>query len=70
VHIFEIKDFIGEPQETDEMKPKWFLIKEIPYDEMWEDDKIWLPRFLKGESIEYDFYFGSDGKIRNWKKIK
>jgi hypothetical protein len=29
------------------MKPEWFNIKNIPYDKMWEDDKIWLPEILK-----------------------
>jgi hypothetical protein len=29
------------------MKPYWFLLNEIPYDKMWEDDKIWLKEVLK-----------------------
>jgi hypothetical protein len=66
VNIFKIHNFIGEPTETEEMKPEWFDISRIPYDEMWEDDRIWIPRMLAGEKIEYNFYFGNDGKIRNY----
>jgi hypothetical protein len=29
------------------MKPEWFDIEKIPYDKMWDDDIIWLPRVLK-----------------------
>ena len=70
VNIFKINKFHWEPTETEEMKPKWFAINEIPYHEMWEDDIIWLPRMLSGEKVEYDFTFGMDGKIKAYKLIK
>ncbi len=70
VYVFKIFDFEWIPKETEEMKPNWFYINEIPYEQMWEDDKIWFPRMLAGEQIEYDFYFGSDGKIRDYTVIQ
>lgn len=70
VHIFKVLDFVWNPQETEEMNPKWFEISKIPYDTMWEDDKIWLPRMLDGEYIEYDFYFWHEGKIRDYRVIQ
>jgi len=60
-----ITDFTGTPVESEEMKPEWFDIDKIPYHEMWEDDKIWLPRVLNGEYIEYEFIYGLDGKIES-----
>jgi len=69
-HVFKIFDFEWTPTETEEMKPEWFEISQIPYDQMWEDDKIWFPRMLAGEQIEYDFYFWNDGKIRDYKVIQ
>ena len=57
VHVFFAKNWRGEPKETEEMKPKWFKIKEIPFDKMWPDDKYWLPRVLKGERIKAEFVF-------------
>jgi len=65
VNIFMITDFTGTPVESEEMKPEWFDIDKIPYHEMWEDDKIWLPRVLNGEYIEYEFIYGLDGKIES-----
>ncbi len=69
VHLFTVKDFNWNFIETEEMKPEWFNIKNIPYDKMWEDDKIWLPEILKWKNIEYIFSFGEDWKILKFKKI-
>ena len=68
VNIFKINNYSWEPTETEEMRPKWFEIDEIPYDEIWEDDKIWLPEFLSWEKVEYDIIFWLDWKIESYKK--
>lgn len=57
VHVFLVKDWEGEPKESEEMKPKWFKIKKIPFNKMWPDDKFWLPKILKGERIKAKFSF-------------
>lgn len=71
VHIFFINDYSLEIIETDEIKPMWFDIDNIPYDKMWADDIYWLPRVLAGEkNIEYNFYFDKDNwKMRDFQKI-
>ncbi len=64
VHVFKIADFIGEPVESEEMKPQWFSVEEIPFDKMWPDDKYWLPYFLEDKNFYGRFLFdhpsGSD----------
>lgn len=62
-HLFLYKEFAGEPKESDEMAPKWFSINEIPYEQMWDEDKYWIPHILKGEIIEGDFVFGEGEKL-------
>jgi 8-oxo-dGTP diphosphatase len=52
------------------MRPEWFKIDKIPYDKMWEDDSIWLPRILNCETVEYSFRFNEDGKILSYNAIK
>ena len=70
VYVFFIKDYDGEILESEEMKPYWFNLKEIPYSKMWEDDEIWLPGVLDWErNIDYDFYFDINWKLRKWKKL-
>jgi len=47
-------------EECGPMKPRWFNVNEIPYNEMWEDDKYWLPLVLNGQKIKAKFYFEND----------
>jgi len=63
VNIFKTSDFTGEIMETEEMKPQWFDIKNIPYDSMWPDDKFWLPLFLEGKKFRGKFLFDDYNKI-------
>ncbi len=57
VHVFSGRDFRGRPAESEEMRPEWFKLTEIPYDRMWPDDKYWLPLLLMGRNFEGRFYF-------------
>jgi len=57
VHIFRANSFSGELMETEEMRPQWFKIDEIPYDKMWADDIFWLPLLIKGEKFKGEFTF-------------
>jgi 8-oxo-dGTP diphosphatase len=45
-YVYTTKDWEGKPQESEEMKPKWFAETDIPYTEMWPDDKFWMPMLL------------------------
>lgn len=63
VHIFRAGSFEGEPAETEEMKPCWFQINEIPYDSMWPDDQFWLPLLLDGKKFKGKFVFDKDTNI-------
>ena len=57
MHIFLCKDFQGSPVETEEMRPQWFSRDEIPYEDMWADDRYWLPLFLEGKKFSGRFVF-------------
>ena len=63
VHVFRAEEFIGEPIETEEMKPEWFHIDEIPFAHMWPDDVYWMPLFLKGKKFRGKFIFGDEDTI-------
>lgn len=66
VSLFVSSEWEGEPVESEEMLPKWFLFEEIPYKEMWPDDILWLPRVLNGEKVEGNFIFGEGDKILDY----
>lgn len=61
MHIFFIKNWTGEPIETDEMAPQWYDNDKIPYEKMWIDDPYWLPQVIEGKKIEAECYFAKDG---------
>ena len=57
VFVFSCRKFAGKKRRGREGGLKWFPIREIPYDSMWDDDRMWLPLLLQGESFIGDFYF-------------
>ncbi len=63
MHIFAVEQYSGEPIESAEMKPQWFLHADIPYDAMWPDDPHWLPHFLAGKDVSGDVYFDANGTL-------
>lgn len=63
VHVFLVREWVGEPGESDEMAPQWHSIEAIPFDNMWADDAQWLPRVLAGERIFGEFYFADEKTI-------
>jgi 8-oxo-dGTP diphosphatase len=66
--VFVARDFTGELIETDEATPFWFPIEAVPYDEMWEDDRHWLPEVLAGNSFTGWFVF--DGELMLEKRVE
>lgn len=63
VHVFKVREFAGEPVETEEMKPTWFGLDEIPFTNMWQDDVHWFPYFLKDRKFEARFSFDEKDKV-------
>ncbi len=55
--VFVATDCEGELIETDEAKPIWTRLEEIPFGEMWADDVHWLPGMLEGRCFRGYFEF-------------
>jgi 8-oxo-dGTP diphosphatase len=58
--IFRATAIDGEPQETDEAVPLWFDLDRLPYAEMWEDDRLWVPYVIEGRRFAGRFLFDGD----------
>lgn len=58
--VFFTRSFTGELIETDEALPFWNSISNIPYEKMWADDILWLPKALNGSYMEGVFTFDGD----------
>ena|SRR3989338_1426757 len=62
VHVYSLRNWNGEPKETEEMKPEWHKRNVMPMERMWIDDPYWLPKVLEGEKIQASFTFGKQGE--------
>ena len=60
VYVFRADGCDRDPQETEEAAPFWAPVEGIPYQEMWEDDELWLPLALRGRWFSGRFIFDGD----------
>ena len=63
MHIYVAGDFDGEIAESDEMCPEWYDLDKIPFDKMFDDDKLWYPLLLAGKKFKGQAVFGENYKI-------
>lgn len=63
VHVFVCTKWQGEPSESEEMNPRWFNMHHLPYENMWSDDKYWLPEVIAGKKIEATFVLDDDNEV-------
>ena len=59
-YIFVATNFEGTPQETEEAIPVWFPIDDLPFDKMWDDDRLWLTQILNGQFVRGRFTFEAE----------
>lgn len=60
VHVYTTADWSGEAVETDEMKPNWVSCDTLPLNQMWPDDKFWLPLVMAGKKVLARFDYDDD----------
>jgi 8-oxo-dGTP pyrophosphatase MutT (NUDIX family) len=60
---FITRTWSGTPTATAELAPRWFPIDAIPFDRMWADARLWLPRALDGEFVDATYSFRADGSM-------
>lgn len=66
VSIYIADEWIGEPTESEEMRPEWFGLDAIPYESMWPDDPYWLPQVLAGKRVEASFTLDKNDTIMQY----
>lgn len=66
VVVYICNKWSGRLRETEEMRPKWFDKRSMPYKEMWSDDPLWLPHVLSGKHVMAKFIFDEDESVKNY----
>jgi len=46
VHVFTCNQWQGKIKESNEMKPFWFKLSQLPFSKMWENDALWIEEVL------------------------
>ncbi len=60
VHVFKTDQYEGSPIETDEAIPIWYSKELMPFEEMWEDDYLWVPHMLSDTIFMGKYLFDGD----------
>ncbi len=62
MHVFVATAWDGLFAESDEMRPQWFSMIDLPYDQMWSTDRDWLPYVLVGRRVAVVVHKDADGR--------
>lgn len=55
--VFTATSYDGVPTETREAIPIWKPIDQLPFDKMWQDDRLWMPWMFAGNKFDGWFIF-------------
>ncbi|XP_027730235.1 7,8-dihydro-8-oxoguanine triphosphatase [Vombatus ursinus] len=66
MHIFYADSFHGTPKESDEMRPQWFQLEQVPFSDMWPDDGYWFPLMLQKKKFHGYFKFQGHDTILDY----
>ncbi|KAF9152279.1 Nudix (Nucleoside diphosphate linked moiety X)-type motif 1 [Linnemannia schmuckeri] len=69
-HVYKSYEYQGLIRECEEMRPQWFAFADVPYDQMWEDDRIWLPMLLNGQDPFYGRMYFKRKPVEDTKEIE
>lgn len=62
-YVYTTHTWQNEPIETEEMRPSWYPITNLSFNEMWAADVKWIPLILNGEKIKAEINFNTDGSV-------
>ena len=60
VHCYRASGIVGAPTATDEAIPIWSPLDNIPFHDMWDDDRVWLPYLIERQLFSGRFLFEGD----------
>lgn len=63
-YVYRCESLVGEPAESNEMKPRWYDLSSIPFENMWDDDVFWFPVFLEKKDFSAYFHFDENRQLQ------
>jgi 8-oxo-dGTP diphosphatase len=68
VFVYRTSTWTGTATESEEIKPEWFSVNELPFNKMWDDACYWLKDILAGQEVWAQFIFDSNLKVEACEK--
>ncbi len=62
-YIYRADDFQGTPTETAEAIPLWRPVRALPFEEMWQDDAVWLPWLIDDRRFAGRVLIGAEDRM-------
>ncbi len=63
VWVYRATSYSGELCSTVEADPLWCELDALPFDEMWADDRYWLPLAIDGTTFQGKWIFDDDAMV-------
>ncbi|WP_207345336.1 8-oxo-dGTP diphosphatase [Arthrobacter sp. E3] len=60
--VFLCRKFVGEPEESSELRPVWYPVNQLPHERMWADATHWVPAFLAGQRRNWRVVLNDDNE--------
>ena len=68
--VFRARDYSGTLiSETDECTCEWVRVEKIPYEKMWDSDRVWTPLLLEGKIFHRSYEFDEKFSVAKEKII-
>lgn len=67
VHVFIAGRWQGKPKGSKELTVKLFPVDNLPLEKMWDNDRLWVPRVLRGERIKGKIWNDHADKVKKFK---
>lgn len=62
VYVYRTDVFSGELKETDDMIPGWYTLDAQTYERMFDADRRWFPKAIRGEKFIAEVYYRERAK--------
>jgi 8-oxo-dGTP diphosphatase len=60
--VFLAESWLGEPVESIEIAPEWYLVNRLPVELMWADAEHWLPAMISGQRLAVRVVLNEDNQ--------
>lgn len=68
VHVYRARILSGEIKETADAIPAWYPLDALPYERMYDGDRYWFLRAVRGEKFRANVYYLS--RARDFDRIE